>query len=61
MGWADFSVVGRARGNKAVAFHTPQALSDVQEQNRSCARDQVVVARPPVLTPPPHGVIGALL
>ena len=45
-------VPGRARGNKAVAFHNPQALSDVQEESRSCARDQVVVARPPVLTPP---------
>jgi hypothetical protein len=40
------------RGNKAVAFHNPQAFSNVQEENRSCARDQVAVARPPVLTPP---------
>jgi hypothetical protein len=49
------TVPGRARGsNKAVAFHNPQALSNVQEENRSCARDQmaVAVARPPVLTPP---------
>jgi hypothetical protein len=43
---------GGAGGNKAVDFHNPQALSNVQEENRSCARDQVVVARPPVLTPP---------
>ena len=42
----------RARGNKAVAFHNPQALSNVEEENLSCARDQVVAARPPVLTPP---------
>ena len=41
---------GEARGNKAVAFHKPS--QNVQEENRSCARDQVVVARPPVLTPP---------
>jgi hypothetical protein len=45
-------VPGRARGHKAAAFHNPQAFSNVQEENRSCARDQVVVARPPVLTPP---------
>jgi hypothetical protein len=30
----------------------PQALSNVEEENLSCARDQVVIARPPVLTPP---------
>jgi hypothetical protein len=39
-------------GIKAVAFHNPQALSNVEEENRSCARDQVVVARPPALTSP---------
>jgi hypothetical protein len=36
-------VPGRAaRGSKAVAFHSPdnpQALSNMQEQNLSCARD----------------------
>jgi hypothetical protein len=34
---------GRARGNKTVLelCHNPQALSNVQEENRSCARDQV--------------------
>jgi hypothetical protein len=42
----------RARGNKAVGFHNPQAFSNVEEENISCARDQVVIARPPVLTPP---------
>jgi hypothetical protein len=42
-------VPGEARGSKAVAFHNPQALSNVQEENLSCARDQVVIARPPVL------------
>jgi hypothetical protein len=43
---------GGGRRSKAVAFHNPQASSDVQEESRSCARGQVVVARPPVLTPP---------
>jgi hypothetical protein len=48
---------GRPGGrSKAVAFCNPQALSNVQEENLSCARDQaggnVVIARPPVLTPP---------
>jgi hypothetical protein len=52
---------GEARGHKAVGFRNPQALSNVQAENLSCARDQVVVARPPALTPPTHGVIGALL
>jgi hypothetical protein len=50
--WVSSPVLGRARGNKAVAFHNLQAFSNVQEEARSCARDQVVVARPPVLTPP---------
>jgi hypothetical protein len=43
---------GGPEGGKAVAFHNPQAFSDVQEENHSCARDQVVIARPLVLTPP---------
>jgi hypothetical protein len=43
---------GRARGHKAADFHNPQALLNVQEENLSCARDQVVIARPPVMTPP---------
>jgi hypothetical protein len=51
-GLAPLSVPGRARGNKAVAFHNPQAFSNVQEENHSCARDQVVIARPPIPTPP---------
>jgi hypothetical protein len=51
--WVSSAAPGRARGDKAVAFHNPQAFSNVQEEeSRSCARDQVVVARPPVLTPP---------
>jgi hypothetical protein len=45
-------IPGRGVRSKAVAFHNPQALSNVQEGNLSCARDQVVIARPPVLTPP---------
>jgi hypothetical protein len=37
---------------KPLLFTThPLAFSDAQEENHSCARDQVVVARPPVLTP----------
>jgi hypothetical protein len=51
-GRATSPVPGRARGSKAVAFHNPQALSNVQEESLSCARDQVAIARPPVLTPP---------
>jgi hypothetical protein len=33
--WVSSPGPGRARGNKAVAFHNPQAFSDVQEENRS--------------------------
>jgi hypothetical protein len=46
------TVPGGGRRSKAVAFHNPQALSNAQEENLSCARDQVVIARPPVLIPP---------
>jgi hypothetical protein len=44
----------RGRRKKSAAFHNPQALSNVQEEEESlsCARDQVVIARPPVLAPP---------
>jgi hypothetical protein len=38
--WVRSTVPGRARGNKAVAFHNPQAFSNVQEESHSCARDQ---------------------
>jgi hypothetical protein len=38
--WVKSPVPGRARGHKAVAFHNPQAFSDVQEENHSCARGQ---------------------
>jgi hypothetical protein len=52
-GWLSLLHCSREGGrSKAVAFHNPQALSNVQEENLSCARDQVVIARPPVLTPP---------
>jgi hypothetical protein len=51
------AVPGGSRRRKAVAFHNPQALSNVQEEGLSstisCARRQVVIARPPVLTAPP--------
>jgi hypothetical protein len=50
--WVSSTVPGRARADKTVAFHNPQAFSNVQEESHSCARDQVVLARPPVLTPP---------
>jgi hypothetical protein len=46
------TAVGHPLRRKAVTFHNPQAFSNVQEENHSCARDQVVIARPPVLTPP---------
>jgi hypothetical protein len=45
-------VPGGAGGEKPLLCHNPHALSNVQEENLSCARDQVVIARPPVLTPP---------
>jgi hypothetical protein len=53
--WVSPPVSGRARENKAVAFHNPQASQNVQEESHSCARGQVVIARPPVLTPPMDG------
>jgi hypothetical protein len=40
---------GGLEGEKPLLCHNPQALSNVQEENHSCARDQVVIARPPVL------------
>jgi hypothetical protein len=43
---------GGGGGRKAVGFHNPPALSNVEEEGLSCARDQVVITRPPVLTPP---------
>jgi hypothetical protein len=39
-------------GAKPLLFTTRKPCQNVQEESRSCARDQVVVARPPVLTPP---------
>jgi hypothetical protein len=36
-------VPGGGRRKNAVAFHNPQALSNVQEETLSCARDQVVI------------------
>jgi hypothetical protein len=52
-------VPGRDTGGGGVLCHNPQALSNVQEENLSCARDQVVIARPPALARP-HDVIGAI-
>jgi hypothetical protein len=52
---------GGPGGTKPLLFTTHRPRPNVQEKKRSCARDQVVVARPPVLTPPTHDVIGALL
>jgi hypothetical protein len=48
-----FLFPGGPGGAKPLLFttHNPQALSNVQEENLSCARDQAVIARPPVLTP----------
>ena len=43
---------GGPGGTKPLLFTTHKPSQNVQEENRSCARDQVVVARPPVLTPP---------
>ncbi len=43
---------GGPGGATALFFTTRKPSQNVQEENRSCARDQVVVARPPVLTPP---------
>jgi len=43
---------GGPGGTKPLLFTTRKPSQNVQEENRSCARDQVVVARPPVLTPP---------
>jgi hypothetical protein len=40
---------GGPGGTKPLLF---TGLSNAQEETRSCARDQVVIARPPVLTPP---------
>jgi hypothetical protein len=42
-------VAGRA---KPLICHNSQALSNVQEEAHICARDQVVIARPPAPTPP---------
>jgi hypothetical protein len=42
---------GGPGGGKPLLCHNP-GLSNVQEESLSCARDQVVIARPPVLTPP---------
>jgi hypothetical protein len=36
--WVSSPVPGRARGNKAVAFHNPQAFSNVQEEDHGCLR-----------------------
>jgi hypothetical protein len=43
---------GGPGGENPLLCYGSHALSKVQEENRSCARDQVVIARPPVPTPP---------
>jgi hypothetical protein len=48
LGYVRCSRPGGGRRRKAVAFHNPQALSNVQEEGLSCARDQGVITRPPV-------------
>ena len=48
-----FPVPGRGRRRRAADFYNPQALSNVQEEDLSCARDQVVIARPPAGTDTP--------
>jgi hypothetical protein len=45
---------GGPGGTKPLLFTTHRPSQNVQEENHSCARDQVVIARPPVLTPPCH-------
>jgi hypothetical protein len=42
---------GGGMRSKAAALPQFTGLFNVQEENHSCARDQVVIARPPVLTP----------
>jgi hypothetical protein len=56
-GWLSYAACSRSRGGrrrKAVALlqFKPCQLSNVQEETHSCAREQVVIARPPVPTPP---------
>jgi hypothetical protein len=43
---------GGPGGEKPLLCHNPQALSDVQEESLSYARDKVAIARLPVRTPP---------
>jgi hypothetical protein len=43
---------GGGRRSKAVAFPQPTSRVKCEEENLSYARDQVVIARPPALTPP---------
>jgi hypothetical protein len=58
---------GGPGGEKPLLFTTHRPCQMCKKKKKalvSCARDQVVIARPPVLTPPSpmaHGVIGALL
>jgi hypothetical protein len=55
-------VPGGPGGTKPLLFTTHKPSQNVQEENRSCARDQVVVvSRKTTGTDTPHGFIGALL
>jgi hypothetical protein len=50
-GWLSYACSREGQGEQSRCFSQPTyRLSDVQEETHSCARDQVVIARPPVLT-----------
>jgi hypothetical protein len=52
-GWLSYAPCSRrGQGEQSRCFATIQALSNAQEEAHRCARDQVAIARPPVLTPP---------
>jgi hypothetical protein len=53
-GWLSYVPCSReGQGEQSRCFSQPtQASPNVQEENLSCARDQVEIARPPALTPP---------
>jgi hypothetical protein len=53
-------IPGGPGGEEPLLCHNSQGVSNVQEETLICARDQVIIARPPVGCRRPHGVIGAL-
>ena len=59
--WVMSPVPGRPGGTKPLLFTTRKPSQNVQEENRSCARDQVGGSRKTTGTDTPHGFIGALL